>query len=583
MPFAALVASIFVLLVCMRLKMMQDYSVMLDCGNCLVYPSLWHETQLMLGMLCVDLAARRWLARGAWLVRLLLLACLLIWVLDFWVLKSFLVRLDWREAQKFWRDIDSAGFFLRLFASQALWRVMVSALGVLVVLCVAVGYLRQGRLRHPGWLLPLAGGLFGLSLLFGPEPHFHYVYVRNALAAFIDPSTLYREYSAPWVEQHTPRLRKAAGAKICTAQFVSGPRPVQVVLVVVESLSSYQSQAFGGIHDWTPQLDRWSAKGRRFTHFLANGKTTEDGLFALLTGRPAILQSGRKTVYESDLDPARPTLPQLLYQAGYVTAFMTTGNLAFMQKGVWLEQIGFQTISGHDAPFYDGMPRYHFDAPVDAALYGNARQWMRKQAEQPYFLVLETVSSHQPYFDPIRQKSSIEGAFRYTDAALGDFLDQLEADGFFENGLVIVTGDHRAMVPSSAQERERLGEDHLSRIPLLMLGHSAPAGRERGYFSQQDLLPSLQQQLLRGETCRYPGQGLWNEGHTAAAKCVFTARAQHPDSVFMQCGERVREVRLEAEDTHFVGLQGPTPYLDAIHVQRMPVHLRPPLNEPAVP
>lgn len=581
-PFAALMILVFALLAGLRLVMMQDYSVMLDCESCLVYPSLWYEVQLLLGLCCADLLARRWAPRMAWAVRVLILGVLLICALDGWVLKSFLVRLDWREALKFWGDLDAGLFFLRLLASHAWWKVAAVALGAAALLYALVGYVFERR-SFPRSCLWVSGALLALSVVMAPQRQYHDIYVRHALAAFVDPPSLHREYSAAWVQAQTPRLREAATQRICTPEPVMTSRPAQVVLVVVESLSSYQSQAFGGIHDWTPQLDRWSQKGRRFTHFLANGKTTEDGLFALLTGRAPILQSGRRTIYESDLDPARPALPQLLSQQGYSTAFLTTGNLGFMQKGVWLEQVGFQTISGHDDPFYVGMPRYHFDAAEDSALYARAVQWMQQQSQQPYFLVLETVSSHQPYFDPVAKKPSMEGAFRYTDDALGKFLDQLESDGFLEQGLVIVTGDHRAMVPASVQEREALGVDHLSRVPLLMLGASAEVAQESGRFSQLDLLPSLQQLLLPGQTCRYTGQGIWNTGSMAPASCTFMVRAQDPDKEFVQCGEQVFQVLLDAEHTQYRGLQGPRPYLDAIHVQRVPVHQKPAPEGAAIP
>lgn len=577
-PFAALIAIFFCVLVGVRVQMMWGYSALFDCDGCLVIPSLLSEAQLLLGLVCADLAARRWLGRGAWAVRVLVLCCLLIWLLDAWVRANFHVRLDWREVRKFWQELGSAEFFLRVFLSQGLAKLMLSVLGVVAALWAALGYLRQQRIREPAWLLPLTGLLLALILLAAPERHYHHMNLRNALEAFVDPPTLYREYSADWVEQQRPRLRAAvAASRTCTAQASVDPKPTQIVLVVVESLSNYQSQAFGGIRDWTPQLDRWASKGRRFAHFLANGKTTEDGLFALLTGRPPLLQSGRKTVYESDLEVSRPTLPHVLEQAGYAAAFMTTGNLAFMQKGAWLERVGFPIISGHDAPFYDGMPRYQFDAPEDAALYGHARQWMQAQV-QPYLLVLETVSTHQPFFDPVEKKPSIEGAFRYADAALGDFLEQLEREGFFDNGLVIVTGDHRAMVPATVQERQQMGENHLSRVPLLLLGASAGIGEESGYFSQQDLLPSLQQLLLPGETCLYPGQSLWGAGPGAVpAECVFTNRAPHPDREFLQCGEQTYELRLDAQDTHYVGKAGPEAYLDAVHAQRVPELMRPPV------
>lgn len=123
------------------------------------------------------------------------------------------------------------------------------------------------------------------------------------------------------------------------------------------------------------------------------------------------------------------------------------------------------------------------------------------------FLTLETVSSHQPFYDPVSGRISTEGTFRYTDAALGRFLDRLQATGFLKDGLLIVTSDHRAMTPATAQERAHMGPRRLSRIPLL-LDKGVPVGKEEQTLtrSQQDLPPSLATLLTGQAPCTPPWQ-----------------------------------------------------------------------------
>lgn len=570
LPAAFWLALLFCVLKGVRLSVLSAYSRMLDCSGCLEYTAFWRELELFLWLVCADLAGRRYFPRGAGWVRGAVVVALLVSALDLWVQKNFLVRLDWREAQKFWGELDSAAFFLRLLGNQG-WEMVAGATAATLVFLGVAGWYVWQPMVYPRWGLPAGVSLLLLCVLLRPAPPFHEVHLRHAVAAFFDPPSVGRAYAASWVENNTARLSKTVAPSLCVQPKRSYVKPPsKVVMVVVESLSNYQSQAYGGIHDWTPQLDRWAAKGRQFTHFLANGKTTEDGLFALLTGQMPIVQNGRSTMYASELVASRPTLPQVLAKAGYHTGFMTSGNLSFMEKQGWLEKIGFQMISGHDAPFYDGMQRYHFDAPWDEALYEHARQWMGQQ-EAAYFLVLETVSSHQPYFDPIAKKTSIEGAFRYADAALGDFLDTLEQEDFFSDGLVVVTSDHRAMVPTSLQERQQMGEALFSRVPLLILGGSVSVGQERRAFSQQDLLPSLQYGLAQEETCLYPGQGVWSTPEALPAQCIFAVQAPVPSSEFLYCGNKTFEVRLDGEETQYVGAPGLPNYLDAIHAQRLAV------------
>lgn len=61
-----------------------------------------------------------------------------------------------------------------------------------------------------------------------------------------------------------------------------------IVMLMVESLSAYQSRYFSGIEDWTPQLDVIAARHLAYRNFYANGFITEDGEIALLTGLPPI-------------------------------------------------------------------------------------------------------------------------------------------------------------------------------------------------------------------------------------------------------------------------------------------------------
>ena len=61
-----------------------------------------------------------------------------------------------------------------------------------------------------------------------------------------------------------------------------------VVIVILESWSSWHSQLFGGAYDWTPGLDEASKSGLRFTNFHSIGFTTSNGLVGILGGAGSI-------------------------------------------------------------------------------------------------------------------------------------------------------------------------------------------------------------------------------------------------------------------------------------------------------
>ena len=60
---------------------------------------------------------------------------------------------------------------------------------------------------------------------------------------------------------------------------------------------------------------------------------------------------------------------------------------------------------------------------------------------------------------------------QYTDALIGDFVNQLKKNGFFQNGLLIITGDHHSMRPVSQNEISHYGlYESAHRVPLIILG-----------------------------------------------------------------------------------------------------------------
>ena len=541
-----------------------QFSQLLDCGSCLVAPTILNEAQSFLALLCLAWAAGRWWPRGAVAVRAAMVAVLCISWADIATQRTFAMRLSWYEIRKFWNEAATLLDFAKVVSPSAS-HTLLATLSAAAVLLILGRYVASARPRIPGRIAALGACVLAAGVL-APGADTHQYYVRGSLSTFWQVPTRHTPYPANWQPPHGNGSTLGA-----TCHPPRQPLGVdQVVLVIVESLSSYQSQAFGGIHDWTPQLDRWARNGWQFTHFLANGKTTEDGLYALLTGRNPIPAPGINTIYAQPLDTSA-TLPSLLARHGYHTAFLTTGDLAFMHKGDWLRRVGFDETEGHDAPFYDGQPRYHFSAAKDDALYGRALQWMDQRPQGKYLLALETVSSHQPFLDPESGRISAEGAFRYTDAALGRFISQLQATGFLEKGLLIIASDHRAMVPATAQEKDRLGPRHLSRVPFLLLGRGMPQRQETAPYSQQDLLPSLARLLTTEPICPPAWQGYFTPDDSSPPACIASSRAPQPDEIFLQCGPQATSdlrIVLNGPDTHYLGTPGPPDYLQLIHQQR---------------
>ncbi len=85
-----------------------------------------------------------------------------------------------------------------------------------------------------------------------------------------------------------------------------------------------------------------------------------------------------------------------------------------------------------------------------------------KNQTSPFFLTLQTISSHLPYNTPYGK--SEEAMYRYEDETFSKFYQDLKATNFFENGILVVVGDHRKMVPLEDSEFEKWGPNASSKI-----------------------------------------------------------------------------------------------------------------------
>jgi len=470
---------------------------------------------------------------------------------DLLTFSSLAVRLYVSDISKFGGELSAIHRFLTVYFNGR-WSLLLGAVlggvAVLVALAASSG-LRRGRAASAMFAVAALCAATATSGFGGDLRYVHDESVRNWFAINLDQGVS-RPYSEAFAA--AAARRAAPEAKICETRTAARP---DVVLIVVESLSSYHSGLLGG-RNWIPELDDIARRNAWFTNFHANGFTTDHGLIALLAATdplPAIGRYGSSKAYDG-FGGSQGTLPTALKAHGYQTLFFTTGDLGFLDKGKWCTSIGFDHVEGAEAPFYAGMPRLHFDAAPDRALFDRFLQWYRQRDPgRPFFASLLTVSSHPPFIDPESRQHSEEAVIRYVDRELGRFYRQLEASGFFGNGLLLITGDHRAMTPVSAAEVQHFGERALSRVPLIVAGKSGLRPGRHDFLAQQtDLLDSLGI-LLGGQYCRRRDGGVFLSAPPAEPQHVVHVRGDRRSwlSVYTAQGDAV--LRLDGDETDWLG------------------------------
>lgn len=257
----------------------------------------------------------------------------------------------------------------------------------------------------------------------------------------------------------------------CGAQEAGGSAtaPPNVLLIVIDTLRQDALGCLGNERDVTPALDALAREGVLFAGARSSSSWTlpaHASLFSSsLPAQHGVVERTRR------LPDHHVTLAEVLRQGGWRTGGFTDGGFVLPMYG-YLK--GFDWI--HVSPDADRKQgeRYGVEHVTARAL-----KWIRRKPD-PFFVFLQTYEVHSPFDapEPFRSRfvrpydgplPAVPGMRRvnesydageleeadlrylhdlylagvaYTDHVLGQFLDELRADGLLDSTLVVVTSDH---------------------------------------------------------------------------------------------------------------------------------------------
>ena len=271
-----------------------------------------------------------------------------------------------------------------------------------------------------------------------------------------------------------------------------------VILVVVESLSAIDSHRTSNVADSLPRFDELSRRGMLFRKFFANYEASEGGIVALLSGVPPLHYPTASTLPFIEY-AMQPTMVDQFRREGYRAEFLTSVPLKFLSMQRYFEnpRSGFQYVGGQqEIARFAEAPRYAFESPADHVLFEELLARLDARPAGPVFLAAVTASSHTPFVDPRGGVDSDANVWAYVQDELWWLHDELSRRNFFTNGVLIVVGDHRKMLPVHRGETERYGDSAKARVPLLMIGAGVPRDVvDDRLFQQADLLRMLDRAL----------------------------------------------------------------------------------------
>lgn len=236
-----------------------------------------------------------------------------------------------------------------------------------------------------------------------------------------------------------------------TVRYDSPEKRLNVVLISIESMSASFLRHFGETKDITPHLDSLIGQSLFFENFYASGTRTVRGLEALSLAVPPT--PGQSIIKRMPTGEGFFTLGYIFKARQYDTKYIYGGNAFFDNMGSFFSKNGYEVIDISDIK--KDVTVHHETAwgVADEDLFTEALLQMdaSSRAGKNFFDHIMTVSNHRPFTYPdgridIKSGSAQqrEGAIKYTDWAIDNFLKRAAAKPWFSNTIFVIVADHCA-------------------------------------------------------------------------------------------------------------------------------------------
>jgi phosphoglycerol transferase MdoB-like AlkP superfamily enzyme len=282
------------------------------------------------------------------------------------------------------------------------------------------------------------------------------------------------------------------------------PQTPNIIFICIESLSGKFLNSLGSDLNITPHLDSLANNSLFFNNLFATGTRTVRGMEAITLSIPPT--PGRSIVKRKNNQDLF-TIGEIFKQKGYERNFFYGGDGYFDNMNNYFGGNGFNIVDrGRGFLLDSGIKTKRTNIEDDEVTLENA--WgvcdediynkVIKEADKtfeegtPFFDFIMTTSNHRPYTYPeeridIPSGSGRNGAVKYTDYAIGDFIKKAKSKPWFENTIFVIMSDHCA---SSAGKWELDVQNY--HIPAIIFNakNIAPQKIDK-LCSQIDLFPTI--------------------------------------------------------------------------------------------
>lgn len=295
-----------------------------------------------------------------------------------------------------------------------------------------------------------------------------------------------------------------------------------VLLVTLDTTRADALGCYGGSAGVTPNLDALALESVLYERARTVAPITLPAHASMLTG----LTPARSSVRDNSLNPLPEealTLAERAREQGFATAAVVSA--AVLDAAFGLKQ-GFELYVDPVRDYRTGIHTTYFETSAEDTASRVIELLRRRNPAKPFFVWMHLFSPHVPYEPPQRfahHSSPYLGEVAYADEAVGRVLDELRAQGLYDDTAILVVGDHGEGLGEHGEETHtNFCYDSTLRVPFL-LRH--PDGTRAGERSQEtvsvvDVYPTLVAAMGLGEPGPIDGVDLWN-GRASKDRSAF--------------------------------------------------------------
>ncbi|MDD5309066.1 MAG: sulfatase-like hydrolase/transferase [Deltaproteobacteria bacterium] len=331
------------------------------------------------------------------------------------------------------------------------------------------------------------------------------------------------------------------------AAIAASPGRLNVVWYLMESSPLRETSLDpSNRYDTTPFVKELARTSLLFRNYYSNVAASTRSFFSSLTGLYPFIDKASDLSKYSGL--RIPTVPRVLHDAGYTTAFFASSDTLFDSLDTFLTNQPYDDYEDENMvpPEQRGAGAGAYWGVDEEIMIDRALKWIEgvKAEGKPFYVSYNSVFPHHPYNIPPKHeafhrmdfgneglKSRYRAALRYSDAEVRRFWDGLVKLGVADDTLFIVVPDHGEtfgdLHPMNVIHGEKSYDDD-THIFLLM--HN-PKALGRAFTStrlgcQADFLPTLLDVLKLGPVPPVEGQSLVSEGYKERV-LYFYSRGQY--------------------------------------------------------